>query len=194
MAEGKETLVLDASVLINFLGSGCVEVILGSLSDRVLMAERTFNEVLRDPSGRMPAAAQRRALVDRGLIIVAPLDHVGNQWFLDLVSEPDALDDGEAAAVALALVSDAVPVLDERRARRVVRERFAERALESSAGLFRRLSESGRLPPEVLRDALFRALQNARMAVVPEELDWVVRTLGTDLASRCPSLARRGRG
>ena len=102
MAEGRHTLVLDASVLINFLGSGCVEVILGSLSDRVLMAERTFNEVLRDPSGRMPAAAQRRALVDRGLIIVAPLDHVGNQWFLDLVSEPDALDDGEAAEDAVA--------------------------------------------------------------------------------------------
>jgi len=43
------------------------------------MAERTFNEVLRDPSGRMPASAQRRALVDQGLIALVPLDQEGNE-------------------------------------------------------------------------------------------------------------------
>jgi len=193
MAEGKLTLVLDASVLINFLGSGCVEVILGSLPERILMAERTFNEVLRDPSGRMPASAQRQALVDQGLIVLTPLDHEGNERFLDLVADPARLDDGEAAAVALALITGAVPVLDDGRARRVFRERFPGRPFESSAGLFRRLSESGNLTAEVLRDALFGALQKARMSVVPEELDWVVRTLGSDLVARCPSFARRHR-
>ena len=191
MAEGRQTLVLDASVLINFLGSGCVEVILRSLPDRILMAEQTFNEVLRDPSGRMPASAQRRALVDQGLITLVPLDHEGNEWFLELVSDPDRLDDGEAAAVALALMTGAMPVLDERKARRVFRDRFPGRPLESSAGLFRRLSQSGNLTAEVLRDALFGALRKARMSVVAEESDWVVRTLGSELASQCPSLARR---
>lgn len=191
MGEGGETLVLDASVLINFLGSGCVEVILASLPDRVLMADRTFNEVVKDPSGRMPAPADRLALITKGLIAVETLDHDGNALFLDLVSDPDGLDDGESAAIALAVVNGAVPVLDERRARRVFRERFPGRAMESSAGLFRRLSASGNVPPGAARDALFQALKKARMSVVAEELEWVVRTLGTDLVSQCPSLGSR---
>jgi predicted nucleic acid-binding protein len=193
MVEGGGALVLDASVLINFLGSGCVEIILGSLPDRVLMADRTFNEVVKDPSGRMPSPPDRLALVTRGLIAVETLDHAGSALFIDLVSDPDGLDDGESAAIALAVVTGAVPVLDERRARRVFRERFPDRAMQSSAGLFRRLSDSGNLSPEVVRDALFQALKKARMSVVEEELEWVVRTLGTDMVLLCPSLKASAR-
>jgi hypothetical protein len=79
-------------------------------------------------------------------------------------------------------------VLDERQARRVFRERFPNRAMESSAGLFRRLSDSGNLSPDAVREALFQALKKARMSVVAEELEWVVRTLGADLVLQCPSL------
>lgn len=185
-----ETLVLDASVLINFLGSGCVETLLGSLPARILMAERTFDEVVKDPSGRMPAPADRKALVAKGLIAVHGLDEEASELFLELVCKPDCLDDGEAAAVALAAVAGAVPALDEKRARRVFRERYPGRPLASSAGLFRRLYESGHLPPDRVREALCGALQKARMSVVPEELEWTISILGPELARACPSLKK----
>jgi hypothetical protein len=190
MDEDCETLVLDASVLINFLGSGCVETLLGALPARILMADRTFDEVVKDPSGRMPAPEDRRALIARGLIAVQGLDRVASELFLELVCKPDCLDDGEAAAVALAAVAGAVPVLDEKRARRVFRERYPGQPLASSAGLFRSLYENGRLPPEQVREALRQALQKARMSVVPEELEWTVRILGPELARACPSLRK----
>jgi hypothetical protein len=86
----------------------------------------------------------------------------------------------------VAVGAGAVPVLDERKARRVFRGRFPQRQIEISAGLFRRLNEGDRLPFETLRAALFDALRNARMNVVPEEMEWVLATLGEELAGQCP--------
>jgi hypothetical protein len=129
-------------------------------------------------------------LVSGGLIELRTLDPDNLDLFIDLASDPDALDDGEAATIAVAVGAGAVPVLDERKARRVFREHFPERHIESSAGLFRRLNEGDRLPFETLRAALFDTLCNARMSVVPEEMAWVLATLGEELAGQYPSLRR----
>lgn len=193
-AEGtarREIQVLDASVLINLLGSGHVEMVLGALKGSSTMVDRTFREVLKDPSGRMPSAADRQSLVDQGLLRVETLNAEAIELFLDLVSAPDTLDDGEAATIAFAVLEGAVAVLDERRARRIVRERFPELRLDSTAGLLRRLNDEHRLPPETIRDILFAALQKARMAIVAEEMDWAIRTLGIERARQCPSIPRR---
>jgi predicted nucleic acid-binding protein len=183
-------LVLDASVLINLLGSGRPELLLRAIPEKVLMADRTFGEVLRDPSGRLPPREIRGALVSGGLIELRALDPDNLDIFIDLAAHPDALDDGEAATIAVAVGAGAVPVLDERKARRVFRERFPERDIESSAGLFRRLNEGDRLPFGTLRAALFDALCNARMNVVPDEMEWVLATLGEELAGQSSSLRR----
>ena len=184
--------VLDASVLINLLGSGLVEQLLTALSGPVLMADWTFREVLRDPSGRLPPAGIRQGLADTGLVEVRALDGTQIQLYLELASapDPDRLDDGEAATVALAVGCGAIPVLDEAKARRVYRSRFPGGPLESTAGLFRRLNEGNRLPPDDLRSALYQALRQARMHVVREEREWVIRTLGLELARQCHSLGR----
>ena len=186
--------VLDASVLINFLGSGAAERLLTALPGPALVADRAFREVLRDPSGRIPSTDIRQALVEAGLVEVRPLEGTQALLYLELASapDPDRLDDGEAATVALAVACGAVPVLDETKARRVYRSRFPGRPLESTAGLFRRLNDGERLPPDDLRSALYQALRQARMHVVSEEREWVVRTLGPELAKQCPSLGRRG--
>ncbi len=184
--------VLDASVLINLLGSGLVEQLLTALPGPVLMADWTFREVLRDPSGRIPPAGIRQGLADTGLVEVRALDGTQIQLYLELASapDPDRLDDGEAATVALAVGCGAAPVLDEVKARRVYRSRFPGGLLESTAGLFRRLNEGERLSPGDLRSALYQALRQARMHVVREEREWVIRTLGLELARQCHSLGR----
>ena len=41
-----------------------------------------------------------------------------------------------------------------------------------------------------LADAVFGALQQARMRVLPQHLDWVVTLIGQDRAQVCPSLPR----
>jgi predicted nucleic acid-binding protein len=188
------TFVLDASVLINLLGSGAVERLLMALPGPVLIADRTFREVLRDPSGRIPPADIRQALAETGLVEVRSLDDTQALLYLELASapDPDRLDDGEAATVALAVSCGAVPVLDETKACRVYRSCFPNHPLESTAGLFRRLNEGEQLPPDDLRSALYQALRQARMHVVPEETEWVVRTMGPELARQCPSLSWRG--
>jgi len=186
--------VLDASVLINLLGSGAAERLLTALPGPVMVADLTFREVLRDPSGRIPPAGIRQTLAETGLVEVRSLDDTQALLYLELASapDPDRLDDGEAATVALAVGCGAVPVLDETKARRVYRSRFPGSLLESTAGLFRRLNDEDRLPPDDLRSALYQALRQARMHVVSEEREWVIRTLGPELARQCPSLRWRG--
>lgn len=185
--------VLDASVLINFLGSGAAERLLKALPGPALVADRAFQEVLRDPSGRIFPADIRQTLAETGLVEVRSLDDAQAQLYLELASapNPDRLDDGEAATVALALGCGATPVLDETKARRVYRSRFPSQPLESTVGLFQRLNDGARLPPNELRSALHQALLHARMHVAPEHREWVIRVLGPELARQCPSLGRR---
>jgi hypothetical protein len=46
------------------------------------------------------------------------------------------------------------------------------------------------LGQSALRDAVFAALQHARMRVLPQHIEWVVRLIGQDRARECPSLPR----
>lgn len=186
--------VLDASVLISLLGSGAAERLLAALPGSVLMADRTFQEILRDPSNRIPAADVRQALAKTGLVEVRSLNADQTLLYLELTSASNLnrLDGGEAATVALAVGCGAIPVLDEKKGRRVYRSRFPGGPLESAAGLFRRLHEQERLPRNELRELLFQALRQARMHVAPEEKEWVIGILGLELAGQCSSLGRRG--
>lgn len=81
-------------------------------------------------------------------------------------------------------------MLDERKARRVVGERFPALTLTSTAGLFRSLLEQRRMDEERVRTLLLATLQRARMSVPTEEIDWVIGLLGTELAEQCPSIRR----
>lgn len=183
-------LVIDASVLINLLGCGAAGEILQLLPPAVLIEQRALSEVLRDPSRMLPAQDKRALLVERQLLQVRQLAGDAIERFLELVADPHELDDGEAATIACALDLGAVAVLDERKARRVARERFPSLPVDSTAGLFRSLLEQGRMDAEQVRAALLAALQEARMSVPGEEIDWVIRLLGVDLAKECPSIRR----
>lgn len=190
---GPETgaaLVIDASVLINLLGCGAAEEVLASLPHEVFIEHRTLAEVLRDPSRNLPARDQRARLVQRRILQAHSLAGEAIDCFLELVAEPDGVDDGEAATIVCALGQSATAVLDERKARRIVRERFPTLTLSSTAGLFRVLLEQQRVGAERVRELLLAALQRARMSVPPEDIDWVIELIGVELAEQCPSIRR----
>ncbi len=188
--EAVDALAIDASVLINLLGCGAAEEILHALPQAVLIEQRALSEVLHDPSRRLPARDQRERLIERQLLQVRQLAGPGIERFLELVAAPHELDDGEAATIAWAIDLNAVAVLDERKARRIVRECYPDLSLASTAGLFRTLLEQGRMDGSRVRGLLLAALQQARMSVPSDEIDWVMGVLGVEVAEQCPSIRR----
>lgn len=183
-------LIIDASVLINLLGCGAAETVLQSLPRAVSIEKRALAEVLRDPSRNLPAQGKRQLLVDRKLLQVRQPQGDAIECFLELVTEPHELNDGEAATIACAIDLGAVAVLDERKARRIARERFPALPVDSTAGLFRALLEEERIDATQIRAMLLAALQRARMSVPREDIDWVIRVLGAKTAWQCPSISR----
>jgi predicted nucleic acid-binding protein len=188
--EGRPSFVLDASVIINFLGSGMPEPILESLGAELYVAKQVFLEVVRDPSRRIAPQAWLRQIEARGLIEVIKPAGESLETYLELVSAPPPgrLDDGEAATLAVALQLGATPALDEKRARRVSQSRYPGLLLSSTAALFRHASESGRIAQDQISLALFNALSLARMQVQPEMAEWVVNCIGAEKAQQCLSL------
>jgi predicted nucleic acid-binding protein len=125
LTERHRTLVLDASVVINLLGSGRPADVLRLLGRQTVVEERALAEVRRDPSNGRPAQEALNALQMAGLIRCERLSRQGYPSFLALTgaAPPDDLDDGEAATIAHADDIAATPVLDDKKAARICADR-----------------------------------------------------------------------
>lgn len=183
-------LVLDASVLINILGTGRSNIILQALNRIVMVDEIALREVTIDPfSGKSPAAVLSD-LRQSGLIEVISMGNEAYEMFISLTggAPPDDLDDGEAATLAQAAFGNYAAVIDERKAIRVSRIQFPELVLLNSLDLLTSrelLEQNGR---DAIGDLVHLALRNARMRVPPSERPWIVNLLGDERARACPSL------
>lgn len=196
MPEGENTLVLDASVVINLLGCGIGSEILAVLPGKALIADRVERELRYHPVKGLEIDEPMRHWKSQAILETVVMDESMLFRYLDLVHRPspDHLDDGEAASIAVAEELGAAVVLDERRARRMVSEQFTTLNLQSTAGLFRLAANTDVLDRETLATALYQALIKAQMRVVPEELiAWVVAVIGRERASQCRSLPKRFR-
>ncbi len=183
-------LVLDASVLINILGTGRSNFILQALNRIVLVDEIALHEVTIDPfSGKSPSSVLSD-LRESGLIEVISMGNEAYEMFIGLTGgdPPDDLDDGEAATLAQAAFGNYVAVIDERKAIRVSGIQFPKLELLNSLDLLTShelMKQSGR---DVIVNFIHLALRNARMRVPPSERPWIVSLLGDDRARECPSL------
>jgi predicted nucleic acid-binding protein len=176
-----EVTVLDASVLINLQCCGHPERVFAAIPGRRLVPNVTSGEVIKQPLDR---------LISSRLIELTSLLPPATETFMKLVGAdpPDDLGDGEAAAIALAHQLGATIALDEKKARRIVREQFTSLAVISTVDIFALPSVTAALGTG-LADAVYAALVNSRMRVLPEQLDWVLKLLGPRAAD-CPSLKR----
>lgn len=185
--------VFDASVIINLLGSGVAERILRVLPGSRIVVENTSREVMRHPLDRTSRADPVVSLIAAGLLEKVSLTTESLATFMGLVGaeSPNDLGDGESAAIAVAHHLQLAVALDERKARRIARDRFAGIPLVSSVDIFALPEVASDLGND-LADAVHSALINARMRVLPENEAWVRMLLG-DRADEAPSLRRRKR-
>jgi hypothetical protein len=188
-----DALVLDASVLINLLGTGISPDILRLLSLPAIVEETTLGEVLHDPRDGMPADDIIRELVRTRRLICEVMDADGLEVFLDLVAadSPDELSDGEAATIAHAVIRKATAVIDERKATRIARMRFPQLTICSTLDILSCSRVTRTLGIESLSAALFDATKYARMRVPVLFEDWVCEILGPERSKECRSLRKR---
>jgi len=182
-------LVLDASVVINLLGTGRPADLLRILGRRVIIEEIVYGEVTRDPFDGKSGGDSLDQLVAVGLLKLERLSAEGYDLFLDLTGAepPDDLGDGEAATIAHSIVAGAIPVLDERKGARIAGKRGL--LAMSTVDLLCSQEVAAHMPQHEISDVVYAALKNARMRVVsPDHGQWVVDMIGPDRAASCPSL------
>lgn len=188
-------LVLDTSVCINVNATGSAGDILGSLPHELSIVDIVAEELANGSIKGRTDADQTQELVKAGLIEVVRLGTVGLHHFEQLVSgrAEETVDDGEAATIAFAAEVGAVALIDERKATRICVERFADLRLATSVDVLAHPSVQAFLGRHALAEAVYNALQNARMSVQEHHLDWVVTLIGCERAACCSSLPAHAR-
>lgn len=180
----KNGLALDASVIINVLGSGFAEPILEALSTRLVIADVTSREIIRNPLDATDRTDPIGALVSRGILERIAIDGDLSLTFIDLVgaAPPEGLGDGESGAIALAAHFDLVVALDDAKARRICRTRFPKVDIVATVELLTHSNVAVALGSS-LADAVHGAMNDARMRVLPEHRNVVSGILGPRAAA-----------
>ena len=129
-----------------------------------------------------------------GLMQVVALSPDDEALFLSLVSGPtsETLDDGEAATLACAERLGACAVIDERKATSLAGRRLPHLEICTTCDLLLGPNVRGRLGDLGLANALFAALNDARMRVPDCHAATIVCLLG-ERAAACRSIPGRFR-
>jgi hypothetical protein len=190
LTEDHRTLVIDASVAINLLGSGDPAQLLRPLARRIVIEEIARDEVLRNPTNGQPARPALDQLVKEGLLAYERLSERGYSEFLGLTGAdpPDDLGDGEAATIAHTEEISGVILLDERKAERVAGKRTSGVEVLNTLDFISAPCLTDAIGQERLADLTTAMLQNARMRVAPRFRVWVIELIGRERAAMCQSL------
>ena len=140
MTDSPRFLLLDASCLLNLHATGFLREIAATLPYQFAVADYVLEqEVLyvwlpeSDETREECVPVDLSPLVSEGLIHVMSLEHLEEQLtFVDLAA---SIDDGEATTGALALHRCCSVATDDRKARRVLGERFSTVPLVSTLEL-----------------------------------------------------------
>lgn len=195
MSDPRALVVMDTSVVINLNATTCAADIVGVLPYDVVVVDVVQEELQEDRRTSREDAVLLSALVASQHIRIVTLNEPALRLFGELVAGPaaDTLDDGEAATIAYAMSHHAVPAIDERKARRICVQRFGMLQVLSTVDMLADDAVEAALGRARLSNAVFNALRDARMRVLPERLAWVVALIGTERAAQCPSLPRHMR-
>lgn len=190
LTDPRAAVICDASTVINLNATGCAVAILKALPNPFLIADIALDELLQDTRSNRNDAKLVEELQSLGFIKAVSFDCPGVALFESLVAGKtvDTLDDGEAATIACAVATGAIPIIDERKANRICRERFPAVLTGCTVDILAHDALVPALGAAVLSDAVVNALQQARMRVLPHCLAWVVDLIGPANAGLCPSL------
>ena len=184
-------IVTDASVIINLVATRAAAEIVDAFPNRFLATTNVRRELWEGRGRGHGSWEGLEALIGDGSIEPVQLQGSDEPVYRSLVAGAarETLDDGEAATIAYAAGRDAVALVDERKARRICAARFPRLRLASTVdlllhGLVRdALGETGQ------KDAIFHALRDAKMQVVPpDRMQELVGRIGPLRAAACTSL------
>ena len=185
-------LVVDASAAISITASAYAPQIVSAIPNHLIVPDIVVSELESGSQKGYANAEQLRDLIKDGKLDAVTMGEVASGHFENLVIGParDTLDDGEAATIACALESGGVPLIDERKARRICDERYSDLAYGYTVDLFAHPNVGEALGDANLAQAVLNAFTEARMRVLPHHLDWVVTLIGPEHAAQCNSLPR----
>lgn len=185
-------LVLDASGLINLLGTGAAAEILGHLARPILVEVMACSELTRHPLADRDHKFEVADLLSSGLLTKANMSSDALSIFYELTASDisGGLDDGEAATIACAIAdfSDAIPVIDEKKATRIFGERWSSRIITDSITMLSQRGVIDGLQDDGYIEAIYSALFHARMRAPKAMRPWLETLLGSERAAACPSL------
>lgn len=184
--------VMDASVVINLLATGCFAEILTYVSGSFVVVQHVKDEVRIDPLTRQPHDNLLGTFIDSGTLQIVDLGDNELNTFIDLVgaSAPDDLDDGEAATIAYATHNLACPVIDENKGRRICREKFPSLDVIDTIDLLRMVRHGGEFSEMNFVRGIERALTIGRMRVADHHLEWLSSMVSREVLMGAPSLKR----
>lgn len=194
-ADPASAVVADASAVINITASSYAVQILQAIPNRFIVTDIVVSELESGSSKGRKNAEQLHQLIGGDLVEVVTMGDEAAIHFEKLVvgSARNTLDDGEAATIACALELGGIPLIDERKARRICDQRFLNLSYGCTVDIFAHPQVKRALGDADLSTAVLNALREARMRVLPHHLNWVVNLIGPENAAGCNSLPRTAR-
>ena len=186
------TLVADSSVVINLNATGRAADILSALGNPVVVPDSVRRELKDGDRNGHGDADALEALIRSGHVRLVALGSTAYGIYESLIdgSTEYTLDDGEAATVACAIDLSGVALIDERKALRLCSQLFPGLAIVPTIALFLHAEVSKALGQAGQADAVFGALQHARMRVPPAFLPRAIALVGAERARSCASIPR----
>lgn len=170
--------VLDASVVINLLGTKEPVAILEGLGNKCLIEQRTLREVCRHPIPDLLAEPVLAELMAKKLLEEVRMNEAEYEVYLSYLTPPlgTRLDVGESAALALAGRSACV-ILDERKARRAAASAVPSIPFASTLQLVLTSAHRSGWDVAHARRLVEEAIRSARMAPPKEEAELLASLL-----------------
>jgi predicted nucleic acid-binding protein len=190
--DSSQTVIIDASVIINLNATNYAQDILTSLPNHIAVVQEVISEINEGRNKGRHDADLLEGLIDSGLIDIVELNDSAIELFESLVIGPanSTLDDGESATIAYALEENFIAVLDERKAHRICKERFPDLRVGCTADIFLHPFVQETLGLNKISSSLANALQYARMRILPEYTEWVTDIIGIDNLEKYRSLPK----
>ena len=187
-----EILAADTSAVIDIIASGHAVEIIEAIPNRFIVTAEVVHEVEAGRDKDPISAGQLYELIRTDRAEVVAMNKVAEAFFEELTVGParDTLHDGEAATIAIALECGGIPLIDERKARRICRERYPDLCYGCAVDIFMYPEVREALGEDGLVSSVLNALRKGRMRVLPKYEGWVVNLIGSENAAKCSSLSR----
>jgi predicted nucleic acid-binding protein len=182
----KLALVLDASVLISINSCTYGKEIFSAIPNKIIVPKVVIEEFNRGTSDKnfLPE------LLAAGVLAAEDTTDEHEELLEQLLT---TLDDGESATIAIAIKSNSLPVVDERKGR--ARATFLHASLDPAWSLDLLLHPEfiTKVGSEKATEAVYLALRESHMRISELRADEIISLIGIEKARECICLPGYGR-